>query len=67
MDDDAEWLDDEELDDLTRSRVLAIKTLVNRCIAYAGEATELVKQQSEPVFRLLWSLLKKREENVKYR
>jgi sister-chromatid-cohesion protein PDS5 len=51
---------DEALPDVTRSRILAIKTLTNRCLAFAAE--EEATQVSEPVFQLLWPLVARGEE-----
>jgi sister-chromatid-cohesion protein PDS5 len=51
---------DEALPDVTKSRILAIKTLTNRCLAFAAE--EEATQVSEPVFQLLWPLVARGEE-----
>lgn len=64
-DDETLWVADEDLDDLTRARMLAIKVLTSRCIAYAG--TDSAAKASLPVFQLLWPLLQARDENSRYR
>lgn len=59
-----DWVPDEDLSAATKTRVLAVKVLVNRCIPFARtpEAAKL----STPVFKLLWSILKKDEDFSKY-
>lgn len=61
-----EWLEDSEIDDLSKARVLALKTLVNRCIAHAGGDKDSAKTVSAPVFLVLFTLLKKEEEDARY-
>ncbi|EGF98446.1 uncharacterized protein MELLADRAFT_69311 [Melampsora larici-populina 98AG31] len=58
QDGDDEWLDDSELADLAKARILGVKLLTNRCIAYAE--TTAAKTSAAPVFKLLWQLLDNR-------
>lgn len=59
-----DWVADEDLSAATKSRVLAVKVLVNRCIPFAQ--TPDAEKISTPVFNLLWSILKKDEDHSKY-
>ncbi|BGP34804.1 Sister chromatid cohesion protein pds5 [Rhodotorula toruloides] len=52
-DDGATWFDD--LPATTRARLLSIKILTNRCLAYVQ--TDSAAKVSKPVFDLLWPLL----------
>ncbi|GAA6010454.1 hypothetical protein JCM10207_001312 [Rhodosporidiobolus poonsookiae] len=54
-DPDLLFLEDAQLPDLTRARLLAIKVLVNRCLAFAN--TDSAAKVAKPVFQLLWGLL----------
>ncbi|KPV72536.1 uncharacterized protein RHOBADRAFT_29677, partial [Rhodotorula graminis WP1] len=45
----------EECDPLTRARVLAIKVVVNRCLAYA--ATDEAQKVGKEAFTMLWPML----------
>lgn len=62
--DEQDWVADEDLSAATKSRVLAVKVLVNRCIPLAS--TPDAEKVSTPVFNLLWSILKKDEDHSKY-
>lgn len=55
LQDDDNWIPDEELNDSNRARISALKVLVNRCIAYA-DSPEAGKVSS-PIFKLLWQLM----------
>ncbi|KAG0146246.1 hypothetical protein CROQUDRAFT_107255 [Cronartium quercuum f. sp. fusiforme G11] len=55
QDNDDDWLDDHELGDLAKARVLGLKLLTNRCLAYAD--TKAAKTSSAPAFKLFWQLL----------
>ena len=59
-----DWVADENLSAATKTRVLAVKVLVNRCIPFAR--TPEAAKVSAPVFNLLWSILKKDEDHSKY-
>jgi hypothetical protein len=59
MEEDApDWFEDKDLDDMTVARLVGIKVLTNRSLSYAD--TEDAKKVSEPVFKLLWSLISNR-------
>ncbi|CAG8655996.1 17009_t:CDS:10, partial [Rhizophagus irregularis] len=54
--DKAEWVDDDELDDECKAKVLGLKVLVNRLLAIAE--TESAQDLAKPVFKLLWTLIR---------
>ncbi|BGP02903.1 Sister chromatid cohesion protein pds5 [Rhodotorula toruloides] len=54
-DEGATWFDAHDLPATTRARLLSIKILTNRCLAYAK--TDSAAKVSKPVFDLLWPLL----------
>lgn len=58
------WIEDDDMEDLTRARLLAIKILTNRCLAYAE--TDSATQVSVPVFELLWPLVSQGEGESQY-
>ncbi|KAL8280687.1 hypothetical protein RQP46_007010 [Phenoliferia psychrophenolica] len=64
-DDEALWVADEDLDDLTKARILSVKILTSRCLGYADDE-DTAAQVSIPVFHLLWPLLQARDENSRY-
>jgi sister-chromatid-cohesion protein PDS5 len=49
------------MDPLTQARVLAVKILTNRCLAFAD--TDSATQVAEPVFQLLWPLIRQHDED----
>lgn len=49
------WFEDDQLPVLTQARALAVKILVNRCLAYAKTAD--AARVAKPVFDILWPLL----------
>lgn len=54
-DEETTWFDEPVLPAMTRARLLSIKILTNRCLAYAK--TDSAAKVSKPVFDLLWPLL----------
>ncbi|GAA5863155.1 hypothetical protein JCM8547_002814 [Rhodosporidiobolus lusitaniae] len=54
-DDDLTYLSDADLVPLTRARLLSVKILVNRCLAYAK--TDSAAKVAKPVFEMLWNML----------
>ncbi|GEM10842.1 cohesin-associated protein Pds5 [Rhodotorula toruloides] len=52
---EATWFDTADLPATTRARLLSIKILTNRCLAYVK--TDSAAKVSKPVFDLLWPLL----------
>ncbi|KAM0752186.1 ARM repeat-containing protein [Meredithblackwellia eburnea MCA 4105] len=56
------WVADSDLDDLTKARILAVKMLASRCMAYAKTEGEAAEELAVPVFQLLWPLLHVQED-----
>ncbi|GAA6036323.1 hypothetical protein JCM8097_001667 [Rhodosporidiobolus ruineniae] len=54
-DEDLTYFDDADLPALTRARILSIKVLSARCLAFAG--TESAAKAAKPVFDMLWTHL----------
>ncbi|CAG8736751.1 2768_t:CDS:10, partial [Funneliformis caledonium] len=50
------WVDDDELDDECKAKVLGIKVLVNRLLAISD--TDNALDLANPVFKLLWKLIR---------
>ncbi|KAK9455804.1 armadillo-type protein [Dipodascopsis uninucleata] len=55
LDGDPDWVDDDDIDDECKAKVLALKILVNRLLA--SEEAETVKELARPVLKLLNSLV----------
>ncbi|CAG8540479.1 13092_t:CDS:10, partial [Acaulospora colombiana] len=53
---DIDWVDDDELGDECKAKVLGLKVLVNRLIAV--RKTEAAVDLAKPVFKLLWTLIR---------
>ncbi|RIB07171.1 armadillo-type protein, partial [Gigaspora rosea] len=56
METEVDWVDDDELDDECKAKVLGLKVLVNRLLAVSE--TEAVAEIAKPVFKLLWTLIR---------
>ena len=55
MDDGEEWVEDEDVPELLRAKVLALKTCRNRCLSHAG--SEKAMEIATPVMKLCATLL----------
>ncbi|CAG8747158.1 21009_t:CDS:10, partial [Racocetra persica] len=53
---EVDWVDDDELDDECKAKVLGLKVLVNRSVAVSE--TEVAANVAMPVFKLLWTLIR---------
>ncbi|KAK4699468.1 sister chromatid cohesion protein PDS5, partial [Phenoliferia sp. Uapishka_3] len=60
-DDEALWVSEEDMDDVTKARILAVKILTSRCLGYDDD-DESAAKASVPVFQLLWPLLQARDD-----
>ncbi|GAA6062022.1 hypothetical protein JCM10212_005455 [Sporobolomyces blumeae] len=52
---DATWIEDADLDPLTKARLLSLKVLTHRCIPFAH--TDSASTVASPVFTLLWKMM----------
>ncbi|KAH8918667.1 ARM repeat-containing protein [Atractiella rhizophila] len=50
-----DWVEESELSDIARARLVGLKVLINRCISYAN--SEDVAQVTAPILKMLWSLI----------
>lgn len=65
-DDEVLWVADEDLEDLTKARILAVKILTSRLLGYIGDE-KTANDHAGPVFHLLWPLVQTQDEQEKYR
>ncbi|CAG8667188.1 13334_t:CDS:10, partial [Cetraspora pellucida] len=56
LESEVDWVDDDELDDECKTKVLGLKVLVNRLVAVSE--TEAAADVAKPVFKLLWTLIR---------
>ncbi|KAF8978961.1 hypothetical protein BGZ46_005971 [Entomortierella lignicola] len=54
---EVDWVEKEDLDEYSLSKIMGLKVLVNRAIVLAESDPELAQEAIRPVFRLLWALI----------
>ncbi|KAF9200333.1 hypothetical protein BGZ49_009462 [Haplosporangium sp. Z 27] len=54
---EVDWVEKEDLDEYSLSKIMGLKVLVNRAIVLAESDPELAQEAVRPVFRLLWALI----------
>ncbi|KAF9907610.1 hypothetical protein BX616_000376, partial [Lobosporangium transversale] len=59
-----DWVEKEELDEYSLSKIMGLKVLVNRTIALAESDPTAAQEVVRPVFKLLWTILNQEGEIV---
>ncbi|RUS17197.1 armadillo-type protein [Endogone sp. FLAS-F59071] len=52
-----EWVDDEDLEDECKAKLLGLKILINRLVALARDEPENAADEAQYVFKTLWALI----------
>ncbi|GJJ73906.1 sister chromatid cohesion protein PDS5 [Entomortierella parvispora] len=52
-----DWVEKNDLDQYTLSKIMGLKVLVNRAIALLSRNPELAQEAARPVFKLLWTII----------
>ncbi|KAG0018492.1 hypothetical protein BGZ80_007103 [Entomortierella chlamydospora] len=61
---EVEWVEKEDLDEYSLSKIMGLKVLVNRAIVLAESDPVLAQDAVRPVFKLLWALINQSGEIV---
>ncbi|KAF9170234.1 hypothetical protein BGX20_009239 [Mortierella sp. AD010] len=61
---EVEWVEKEDLDEYSLSKIMGLKVLVNRAIVLAESDPVLAQDAVRPVFKLLWALINQNGEIV---
>ncbi|KAF9349020.1 hypothetical protein BGX26_012632 [Mortierella sp. AD094] len=61
---EVEWVEKEDLDEYSLSKIMGLKVLVNRAIILAESDPVLAQDAVRPVFKLLWALINQSGEIV---
>lgn len=54
-DPDVDWLEEDDMDHLTKAKLLSIKICTNRCLSQADAVS--AQEISSPVLKMLWTLI----------
>ncbi|KAF9436847.1 hypothetical protein BGZ76_002770 [Entomortierella beljakovae] len=62
---DVDWVEKEELNEYSQSKIMGLKVLLNRAIVLAESDSASAQEAVRPVFKLLWTLISQGGELVK--